>query len=544
MVDRPGHIGYIPTAMLDVQPHTQLVAARLFDFFGKTMPWQRRRWGCGAILALHEVLETSEAVSAGVLSRGTLGSVVRRATEQIGRDPAAATGEQKRLIGDLLKPGPDLRFQGMEYRQLAGLLGPLRDGYLVRWRDALVGPNVPTVERTARAIASHALDSGFNADFLHRWLTYHVEHDQTTHTLASLTEALDGLVKAPPKNFKVLVPFKAGANRSGTSEADWLSAQEVSTWLEQRGVEVSQLRQVGGLLIQQSARDAAAAVELAYEVIERIGARARVGARMDLRIVGRAWIDGDPNEHQIGPIRRGVEVGALRRENQIYRIDGSSKVDAALDLAGLLDHGTPAAAVAGGWASVEALLTGPGDGERRAVAGSRLATIIACSFPRAELTALSYAIAKAHPRHALTAELAECTSNLERCDRVAKAVVERSVPHLESHSDVASLLRMEQLAREPRRYLREIESYVDHAVQRLYRQRNLVLHWGRMDAVALRATLRTVAPLIGAGLDRVVHAWFVDRTEPLELAAIANTRLNLAEASGGIPLQLLEKPRA
>jgi hypothetical protein len=42
-------------------------------------------------------------------------------------------------------------------------------------------------------------------------------------------------------------------------------------------------------------------------------------------------------------------------------------------------------------------------------------------------------------------------------------------------------------------------------LRRLYRQRNLVLHWGRMNAVGLRAALRTAAPLVGAGMDRIAH---------------------------------------
>ena len=53
----------------------------------------------------------------------------------------------------------------------------------------------------------------------------------------------------------------------------------------------------------------------------------------------------------------------------------------------------------------------------------------------------------------------------------------------------------------------------------------MVLHWGKTDAVGLRASLRTAAPLVGAGMDRVAHAWFVEKTSPLELAARARVRL-------------------
>ena len=87
----------------------------------------------------------------------------------------------------------------------------------------------------------------------------------------------------------------------------------------------------------------------------------------------------------------------------------------------------------------------------------------------------------------------------------------------------------------------DIEDHAKQSLRRLYRQRNLVLHWGRMNAVGLSAALRTAAPLIGAGLDRIVHAWFATRTNPLELAARARLRLDLLESTDGcLPVDLLE----
>jgi hypothetical protein len=100
---------------------------------------------------------------------------------------------------------------------------------------------------------------------------------------------------------------------------------------------------------------------------------------------------------------------------------------------------------------------------------------------------------------------------------------------------------MRSVLETPKRHLRDIEGHAARALRRLYRQRNLVLHWGRMNAVCLRAALRTAAPLIGAGVDRVAHAWFVSRISPLELAARARIRLELIETSPELsPVTLLE----
>ena len=93
-------------------------------------------------------------------------------------------------------------------------------------------------------------------------------------------------------------------------------------------------------------------------------------------------------------------------------------------------------------------------------------------------------------------------------------------------SDAAAVERMRGVLSAPYLKLHDIQAHATNALLRLYRQRNLVLHWGKTDAVALRASLRTAAPLVGAGMDRIAHAWFVQKIRPLELAARA--RISLA----------------
>src|SRR5690606_36455774 len=84
-----------------------------------------------------------------------------------------------------------------------------------------------------------------------------------------------------------------------------------------------------------------------------------------------------------------VWVEALERENQLYNSKPSGSIDAALELLSHLQSSSPGAAVAGGWAAIEALLSEPDD---RAAAAERLAMLAACSYPRAELTKLSYVL--------------------------------------------------------------------------------------------------------------------------------------------------------
>jgi hypothetical protein len=73
---------------------------------------------------------------------------------------------------------------------------------------------------------------------------------------------------------------------------------------------------------------------------------------------------------------------------------------------------------------------------------------------------------------------------------------------------------------------------IEGSLRRLYRQRNIVLHGGSTQPVALTATLRTAAPLVGAGLDRITHSYLVDGLLPLDLAARAEVNLRLVEVRG------------
>ena len=87
-----------------------------------------------------------------------------------------------------------------------------------------------------------------------------------------------------------------------------------------------------------------------------------------------------------------------------------------------------------------------------------------------------------------------------------------------------------------------VRAAVEGSLRRLYRQRNIVLHGGSTESVALDAALRTAAPLVGAGLDRVAHAYLADGITPLALAATAETSLALAGAQDAPPVtDLLER---
>jgi hypothetical protein len=160
-----------------------------------------------------------------------------------------------------------------------------------------------------------------------------------------------------------------------------------------------------------------------------------------------------------------------------------------------------------------------------------MGAIVSCSFPRAELTVLSYQAAKADAT--LDARLSGCATNRDRADLIARDIAAGVPFGLSNDADRAAIERMKKVLADPHTVMKDIETYATGAFRRLYRQRNLVLHGGKTDGVALRASLRTAAPLVGAGMDRIAHAWYVDGLSPLELAARARISLDTVGSAGG-----------
>jgi hypothetical protein len=179
--------------------------------------------------------------------------------------------------------------------------------------------------------------------------------------------------------------------------------------------------------------------------------------------------------------------------------------------------------------ALESLLTEARDpdGEReKVVAATRAAALAACSWPRAELTALSYRIRETSGND-LSVRLDRCASDRERAALIAAELEQKGTLPLKRswrrRNDMAAVTRMQDLLADPRQVLGRISRYIETSLRRLYRCRNIVLHGGSTTGIALPATLRVTAPLVGAALDRLTHADLVANIPPLVLASRAET---------------------
>jgi hypothetical protein len=532
--------------MLATAAFDEHVFARLLDFFSDRTAWQRTLWSSGTVLSLRELQEASEQVAAGVVGQAALAHYAHCIEMAVLRDFGVGDEKRRKLLGSLLRTDDrnrTLAANGLQYRTIEQLVPEIASGYLKRWSDTLTAsPQPAKPERAARSIAAHLIDCGFHPQFLHKWWTYKAKYETGSKTLADLLNEADVLASAPARPYEALLVFEQAPpiDPSKPQPAQWLTSRQVSEWLRGNGFVVAGLRQKGGFLLSGSARDSHSVVEMASETSSRFISRVNLGSAHYNRLVviQEVWIKGEARSFPLPHRRRRVEVHSLQRENQLYDLRDFSVVDAAMELVEPLDEQPPSAAVAGGWAAIEALLTGPGDRDQRILAGDRMAAVVACSFPRAELTTLSYELEK--QGGTIGDELNGCATNKERCEVLVREIGRDTVLNFPRSSDQAALDRLTTLLNNPGRVLKDIEARITESFRRLYRNRNIVLHGGKTDAIGLRACLRISAPLVGAGLDRIAHAAYTEGLSPLELAARARIRLDSLDSAAAVrPIDLL-----
>ena len=125
---------------------------------------------------------------------------------------------------------------------------------------------------------------------------------------------------------------------------------------------------------------------------------------------------------------------------------------------------------------------------------------------------------------------------------MAQAIFDGRLPAFRAPADQAAVERVKKLLNDPSREMTTVKDAIADTFHRLYRQRNLILHGGRLDSVTLKASLRTVAKLAGAGIDRITHGHYVQAFRPLELVARANLSIALINKQTALScVDLLER---
>lgn len=551
------------------------VAIRLQDFFFTFTPWQRRLWDAGTISALKELLEASRWRSEHVLSDGTVTWFSRELERVVGLDAGVGDRRIKKNVTDELATA--VPYDSRHWRALEQLLPVLERDYLQRWTAAADGQAPPGAERLARAFAAQLLDRGYSLAHLHAWVTRHINGRSTLGDLLADAISLD---TQPDREFEVLLPFEV-MPRSEVAQAqqNWLPGPATKAWLEARGGQPPgrpAVRYAGAFSYTVSAKDPYGAAGIVAGIRDRLLARASYASGYaKIRASNATWIHpiGSPTNpngvpfFDLRPEHRGTYVRSLVRENKVHDVGiSSTTLDDALELAASLNNSSSRGpALASGWSALEALLFAPGDPQdakdgRGVVVCDRAAALVACSWPRSELTPLTYA--KTVPPASMTTTtlvgdlageldiqqggpptqqdatamqnaLGNATSNVDRCRVLLRAYASSQRLVLDGPSDIAGQERMLALAGAPQRTLDEVRGHIRHAFRRMYRLRNIVVHGGAANSGGLDVALRTTAPLVGAALDRIAHAQLVNNLPPLALAARAELHIRLVGTVGG-----------
>lgn len=519
-----------------------LEVARLLEFVDRGAPWHRRLWGVGTVLGIREVAEYSQLQREGGLRVDGLNFVSNTMLREVGLDPACTPFSM--ALEECLGKGRDLKDKNFlspdVEEQLCHLADRIEESYIRSWRDAIRGgpSDRPGIERATRSIAGHFLDAGLSFEHIGGWLTAMVSTNASV-TLEDVLEDGDRmLTDSPTRQFRVIVPVSVPVVPAPLREnVDWMSASDAAAWIRAHGVDGPFPRYDGAFVFEIEARDPWSAVEEAHDVVERFASRVRVGrpGSGTLSHKGVAYIDGKTRQYVMGQESRRLDIHALDRQGAIYISESgvADRIDDALELASYLGTGRPGPAITGGWAAIEGLLLR--SRESKHLAADRLATITACSIGRAELTPLAWAHAKCG-RDDLAMSLNSIHGegkNYEMALLTELHLGSGKTLTLDHRADEAAEQRILGLLRNPSDDVRRIETYMRESFRRLYNQRNLLMHSASFRSIALPATLRTSPPLVGAGLDRIVHSLLEPgiRRDPLSLAARANSELDLLGTS-------------
>ena len=515
-----------------VNPSENLAVVRLLEFLSDRSPWHRSLWGIGIVLALEELHESCTVLAQGHLSEASVKRVISSLNKRIGHHPGFS-GEEKRLLQQQLQQVP--RPDSVAHHTIRRISTIVSADYLSRWGRVVDSGNF-TVELFARSVAGHLLDAGFSGQYLRDFINQRLQ-EANPFSLGQLCNDLQQEITAsPPRDFEVLLAFGAVPRLLNGVPTSWLQGPGVTNWLKAQGFDTAGVRAPAAIIRRVRARDTIGAAQAARSESDRYAARTLLATGLPLNRLPKLWVSGSAAPFDLGHDRRGVEVRELYREDRIFTDDANKSVDAALELLSHLDSSSPVAAVAGGWGAIEGLLAPSND---RSTAADNLASLVTCSFPRAELTRLAYLVQQNKPGEYRVLE--DAGSNRERSRIIGNMILEGTMPALQGLSDQAAVTRMRKLFLKPKVELEIVREVISDSFHRLYRQRNLILHGGKLDSVALTPGLRTVAKLAGAGMDRVTHGHYVQNLEPLDLVAKANIALALVDASNPLAcVELLE----
>lgn len=524
--------------------------ARMKELADSRTAWHRGLWQPGTVVLLDEVVEAVLSTWNGSLtSDEAMKDVIRVAVDQVGRDPGVGDASVQEallsLLASLTPSGNTRSKPSAELQQLLERASEFADrsrsGYFARWIKHVedVGITSNEVELTARLLVAHLFDEGFHRNHIHGWLS---ALDRKAELPKVLSAGRDMLLE-PRREYNFFVGLTRAPAEVRESFREAWSDSEI--YRQQFAAAINPKRRpvprvgAGAVVWTVEARDPHAAMYELLEWQQKLLARVQLGFGQE----GKVEFEKDVIDTSSNKIRtpledlRSIRLPSIQR-NRLF-VGGAAveqQLDGAIALLASQSGEARGASIASVWAAAEGLLGRPG-GKGTDVA-DRLADIVTCSFPRAEIGELARVWVDNN-----TDPLAESLRGRPSADQaeiMAAYLVSEGDPGFREAADKAAVVRYQQLFADPAGVLKRVRGYYSSVFRRLYYQRNFVMHAAKFDSVTLGVSVRTAPALVAAALDRLVNAQHGQAgVSPLSLAARAENELGMVGKSGARPLYLL-----
>lgn len=498
--------------------------------------WHRRLWRGGTLQIARELLE--ESVTAGVVD-SAIDDLRAYAVHALRTDPGI--GSLREVLGraaGAIKPG--ITIGSYAYVQLEEHLRRMDQAYLSNWADEFDKGKPIDVEGAAWRIAAHILDSGYDRSSLHPWIGA-IQRNADQTTVADFLRGASERLAKPDRAFTFCVPVITEPPFDITPEKTpgWLTAADTVEWKKQHAPAAESIRHQGAFLLEVRAKEINSAADRARARIADLEAKFLVGGRHPIRVAARMWSKDKGKIFAAQATNRSLDVRSFERLEQLSDLQMPDYITSAVALIQPVRTGAAHQAIMSGWSAIESLLIGPDD-RPDVIAAERFSLIVSASIPRAELTRLSNNYSITHS-DALAQDLKECPDNLSRAKLFQRHLCSGTPVTMAEDVDNLAIKRLTPYLSAPGAEVRKVAGILTKEFVRFYRKRNLIVHGGRTHADSLHPISETMSPLIGAGVDRIIHVGLKFGVRPIALAAVVAANLDyLVPATAADPGNLLD----
>lgn len=515
--------------------------ARMMEITSTQAPWHRRLWRSGTMQIARELLEESVRPGAPEAAITDQRSYVQHCL----RTDHGIADHGKCVEGTIKAIKPGITESSHAWINLREHFDRMNDSYLVNWADSLDSPAANgkpiDVEGAARRITAHLLDAGMHKSSLYAWLRA-IRDNSTATTIGDFLREADSRLKQPERTYTFCVPVEKMGSFDVASASGWMTAQETAQWKRLHAKKAQGLLQRGSFLLEVQGRDVNAAADKARSRISNLAAKFHLGSRTPIVICPSMWSKEKGSEFPTHATNRVINVRSFELLGRVQDLEMQDYITNTLALVQPLSTAAPHIAVISGWSAIESLMVGSSDAQD-AVSARRFSLIVAASMLRAELSWLSRTYVQTHDGTAAE-EMASCEKNIDRARLFQMYACANPQIDLQKPIDNLALERIRPALIDPRGEVEKISGILTREFTRLYRKRNMIVHGGHTQESNLHSISETLAPLIGAGIDRVVHVGLMFDVRPIELSAVAESRVHYlvpaTSTSSGNLLDLLE----